>query len=88
LVETLGSHARHHAEEAGKEPEGKNGIVEIRQRSLPAKPAVKEPAERTDDPVRMYFGEMRSVELLSREDGREARLQRFAPTGPRWVGIA
>jgi RNA polymerase primary sigma factor len=41
--------------------------VEIRQRSLPAKSAVKAPAERTDDPVRMYLGEMRSVELLSRE---------------------
>jgi RNA polymerase primary sigma factor len=54
-------------EEDEEEPEGKNGIVEIRQRSLPAKPAVKEPAERTDDPVRIYFGEMRSVELLSRE---------------------
>jgi RNA polymerase primary sigma factor len=37
------------------------------QGPLPAKPAVKEPAERTDDPVRMYFGEMRSVDLLSRE---------------------
>jgi RNA polymerase primary sigma factor len=50
-----------------EETAGENAIVEIRQRALPAKPAVKEPAERTDDPVRMYFGEMRSVELLSRE---------------------
>ena len=47
--------------------EGENEIVEIQHRSLPAKSAVKEPAERTDDPVRMYFGEMASLELLSRE---------------------
>ena len=31
------------------------------------KPAVKAPADRTDDPVRMYLREMGSVELLSRE---------------------
>jgi RNA polymerase primary sigma factor len=54
-------------EEPENETEGENAIVEIRHGSLPAKPAVKEPAERTDDPVRMYFGEMRSVDLLSRE---------------------
>jgi RNA polymerase primary sigma factor len=60
--------AAHEAPEKDEEEtEGENGIVEIRQPSLPAKSAVKEPAERTDDPVRMYFGEMRSVELLSRE---------------------
>src|SRR6516164_4293327 len=47
--------------------EGKNEVVEIQQRSVPAKSAVKERAERTDDPVRMYLGEMASVELLSRE---------------------
>jgi RNA polymerase primary sigma factor len=36
--------------------------------STPAKTATKsEPAERTDDPVRMYLREMGSVELLSRE---------------------
>ncbi|MGE3625260.1 MAG: RNA polymerase sigma factor region1.1 domain-containing protein, partial [Hyphomicrobiales bacterium] len=35
---------------------------------VPAKAAAKaEPAERTDDPVRMYLREMGSVELLSRE---------------------
>ena len=32
-----------------------------------AKPEVKAPADRTDDPVRMYLREMGSVELLSRE---------------------
>jgi RNA polymerase primary sigma factor len=54
-------------EEPENETEGENAIVEIRQRSVPAKPAVKAPAERTDDPVRMYFGEIHSVALLSRE---------------------
>ena len=34
---------------------------------VPAKSEAKEPAERTDDPVRMYLREMGSVELLSRE---------------------
>ena len=60
--------------------EGAEGIDEIAtapddedQRSvmaqtLPAKTETKaEPAERTDDPVRMYLREMGSVELLSRE---------------------
>jgi RNA polymerase primary sigma factor len=63
----LGEEVAAHEEEDEEETEGKNEIMEIRQPSLPAKSAVKEPAERTDDPVRMYFGEMRSVELLSRE---------------------
>src|SRR5581483_5487267 len=40
--------------------------------AAPARPVAKaetksEPAERTDDPVRMYLREMGSVELLSRE---------------------
>src|ERR1700693_2369178 len=54
-------------EEAEKEAEGENELVEIQQRSVPAKSGAKNPAERTDDPVRMYFREMSSVELLSRE---------------------
>jgi len=62
LEEVVAAH-----EEPENETEGENAIVEIRQRSVPAKPAVKEPAERTDDPVRVYFDEIRSVELLSRE---------------------
>ena len=37
------------------------------RRRSPAKSEAKEPAERTDDPVRMYLREMGSVELLSRE---------------------
>jgi RNA polymerase primary sigma factor len=47
--------------------EGKNEVLEIQQRSVPAKSAVKERVERTDDPVRMYLGDMASVDLLSRE---------------------
>src|SRR5437867_1086792 len=52
-------------EEPEEEPEGSD-IVEV-QRAVPAKAEAKEPAERTDDPVRLYLREMGSVELLSRE---------------------
>src|SRR6516162_8177806 len=54
-------------EEREDEIEGENQSVETQQRSAPAKSGTKEPAERTDDPVRMYLREMASVELLSRE---------------------
>ena len=47
--------------------QGKNEVVEIEPRSAPGKSVAKEPAERTNDPVRMYLGEMASVKLLSRE---------------------
>src|SRR6266700_1628784 len=71
-------------EEAEEEPEAEAGeLVEV-QRAVPAKSEAKEPAERTDDPVRMYLREMGSVELLSRageiaiakriEAGREAMI--------------
>src|SRR5262245_57014121 len=54
-------------EEPDEEPESEGGdLVEV-QRAVPAKSEAKEPAERTDDPVRMYLREMGSVELLSRE---------------------
>src|SRR5262249_17616877 len=54
-------------EEADEEAESKSGdLVEVQQK-VPAKSEAKEPTERTDDPVRMYLGEMRSVKLLSRE---------------------
>jgi RNA polymerase primary sigma factor len=54
-------------EEADEEPEPEGGeLVEVAQK-VPAKAETKEPAERTDDPVRMYLREMGSVELLSRE---------------------
>src|SRR5271156_3121962 len=58
------------------EEEDENALVEIQQRPLPVKSGAKEPAERTDDPVRMYLREMGSVELLSRE-GEVAIAKRF-----------
>ena len=54
-------------EEPDEEAEGENELVEVRQRPVPAKSGAKDPAERTDDPVRMYLREMGTVELLSRE---------------------
>ena len=54
-------------EEPEKEAEGDNELVEVQQRSVPAKSGAKNPAERTDDPVRMYLREMGTIELLSRE---------------------
>ncbi|MGB0055657.1 MAG: RNA polymerase sigma factor RpoD, partial [Methyloceanibacter sp.] len=54
-------------EEPEEEDDGENELVEVQQRPVPAKSGAKEPAERTDDPVRMYLREMGSVELLSRE---------------------
>src|SRR5213080_4670218 len=54
-------------EEPEEEPEPESSeLVEV-QRAVPAKAEAKEPAERTDDPVRMYLREMGSVERLSRE---------------------
>jgi RNA polymerase primary sigma factor len=55
------------AEEPEEAAEGENDLVEVQQRLVSAKSAAKEPAERTDDPVRLYLREMGSVELLSRE---------------------
>jgi RNA polymerase primary sigma factor len=55
------------AREEPEEEESEGGeLVEVAQKT-PAKSEAKEPAERTDDPVRMYLREMGSVELLSRE---------------------
>src|ERR1700746_666179 len=48
-------------EEPEEEAEGENELVEVQQR-VPAKSGAKEPAERTNDPVRMYLREMSSVE--------------------------
>jgi RNA polymerase primary sigma factor len=53
-------------EEAEEEESEGGELVEV-QVKPPAKSEAKEPAERTDDPVRMYLREMGSVELLSRE---------------------
>jgi len=56
-------------EEAREEPEEEEPDGELVEvvRAVPAKAEKSEPAERTDDPVRMYLREMGSVELLSRE---------------------
>ena len=54
--------------EEGENTEGEGGKAVVAQSAV-AKPetTTREPAERTDDPVRMYLREMGSVELLSRE---------------------
>jgi RNA polymerase primary sigma factor len=53
--------------EEPEEEESESGeLVEVSPKT-PAKSEAREPAERTDDPVRMYLREMGSVELLSRE---------------------
>ena len=53
-------------EESEGEPEAEGELAEV-ARAVPTKTETKEPAERTDDPVRMYLREMGSIELLSRE---------------------
>jgi RNA polymerase primary sigma factor len=69
VVETEEAEAEE-GEEAREEPEEEEAesgeLVEVTPKT-PAKSEAKEPAERTDDPVRMYLREMGSVELLSRE---------------------
>src|SRR5580704_18095305 len=57
-------------EEAREEPEeeeAEGGELVQTSAKNPAKSEAREPAERTDDPVRMYLREMGTVELLSRE---------------------
>ncbi|MBX9739960.1 MAG: sigma-70 family RNA polymerase sigma factor, partial [Beijerinckiaceae bacterium] len=55
------------AEEAADDDDDSDGeLVEAKPKALTTTSG-KEPAERTDDPVRMYLREMGSVELLSRE---------------------
>ncbi len=66
VVETE-EHEEGESEEAAEEEEAEGGdLVEVAQ---PKAVAIRssEPADRTDDPVRMYLREMGSVELLSRE---------------------
>jgi RNA polymerase primary sigma factor len=53
-------------EEPDDEEESGGQLVEVKPK-LPVKSGAKDPAERTDDPVRMYLREMSSVDLLSRE---------------------
>jgi len=54
------------AEEVADEEEGRS-LVAQSSSALTKSEGKSEPAERTDDPVRMYLREMGSVELLSRE---------------------
>jgi RNA polymerase primary sigma factor len=54
------------AEEA-ENAEGEGKAVVEKQAVAKPETTTREPAERTDDPVRMYLREMGSVELLSRE---------------------
>ena len=65
----FGEEAASHEEPEDDEEEtgGENQIVETQHQPVPAKSVVKAITGRTDDPVRMYFGEMASLELLSRE---------------------
>ena len=63
-------------EEPEEEAEDENALVEVQQRPVPAKSVAKDPAGRTDDPVRIYLREMGSKELLSRE-GEIALAQRI-----------
>src|SRR5262245_9308856 len=65
-AEAEGEQEEGQREEPEEEEAESNELVEV-QRAVPAKSEAKEPAERTDDPVRMYLREMGSVELLSRE---------------------
>jgi RNA polymerase primary sigma factor len=53
--------------EPEEEAEDENALVEVQQRPVPAKSVAKDPAGRTDDPVRIYLREMGSKELVSRE---------------------
>src|SRR5215813_7935499 len=65
--ETSKEGEREEGEEADEEARSESSeLVEVQQK-VPATSEAKEPTERTDDPVRMYLREMRSVELLSRE---------------------
>ncbi|MGI9403432.1 MAG: RNA polymerase sigma factor region1.1 domain-containing protein, partial [Hyphomicrobium sp.] len=59
-----GDESQDGAEAQGEEEEGRA----LTTQTTPATTSTRsEPAERTDDPVRMYLREMGSVELLSRE---------------------
>ncbi|WP_108662986.1 RNA polymerase sigma factor RpoD [Acuticoccus kandeliae] len=54
-------------EEAEQDDSEARELTESTGTKAVAKTSTREPAERTDDPVRMYLREMGSVELLSRE---------------------
>ncbi|WP_363346874.1 RNA polymerase sigma factor RpoD [Methylocystis echinoides] len=54
-------------EQAAEEEEAEGGDLVENTRATAVATRASEPADRTDDPVRMYLREMGSVELLSRE---------------------
>ncbi|MEK4035215.1 RNA polymerase sigma factor RpoD [Methylocystis sp. IM3] len=54
-------------EQAAEEEEAESGDLVESTRTTAVATRASEPADRTDDPVRMYLREMGSVELLSRE---------------------
>ena len=54
-------------EEREEETEGESELVETGQHAVQANIGAKEPAERTNDPVRLYLRDMASVELLSQD---------------------
>ncbi len=54
-------------EQAAEEEEAEGGDLVESPRATAVATRASEPADRTDDPVRMYLREMGSVELLSRE---------------------
>ncbi len=64
VVETDDGEEKEEGEEAADDEEGR---ALVPQNALIKSETKSEPAERTDDPVRMYLREMGSVELLSRE---------------------
>ncbi|MDI4656900.1 RNA polymerase sigma factor RpoD [Xanthobacter autotrophicus] len=71
VIEAEEAEAEEGAEETetAEEPEEAEGgeLTEPAPRAVARSETKSEPAERTDDPVRMYLREMGSVELLSRE---------------------
>jgi RNA polymerase primary sigma factor len=69
VVETEEADAEEEADprEEAEEEESEGGELVETTAKPPAKSEAREPAERTDDPVRMYLREMGTVELLSRE---------------------
>jgi RNA polymerase primary sigma factor len=64
VVETEEGEEKEESDEPADEEEGR---ALVPQGALAKSETKSEPAERTDDPVRMYLREMGSVELLSRE---------------------
>jgi RNA polymerase primary sigma factor len=64
VVETEEGEEKEEGDEPADEEEGR---ALVPQGALAKSETKSEPAERTDDPVRMYLREMGSVELLSRE---------------------